>query len=165
MWKNKARPIFNTLTKIKLKWIEHLNLRTEHMKLLEENIGTKFINTLVNVFLNISQKTTSNKFKNKSVGLHQTKKGKKSSTKWRPPGQWEKIFAKLLSVKSLPGVSDRKASAYNAGDPGSVPGSGRSPGEGNGNPRQYSWLENPMDGGAWWATVHGVTKSQTWLSN
>ena len=51
------------------------------MKLLEENIGTKFINTLVNVFLNISQKTTSNKFKNKSVGLHQTKKGKKSSTK------------------------------------------------------------------------------------
>ena len=43
-----------------------------------------------------------------------------------------------------------------------VPGSGRSPGEGNGNPLQYSCLENPMDGGAWWATlVHGVTKSQT----
>ena len=48
---------------------------------------------------------------------------------------------------------------------GSIPGSGRSPGERNGNPLQYSCLENPMDGGAWWATVHGVTKSQTRLSN
>ena len=51
-------------------------------------------------------------------------------------------------------------------DLGSIPGSGRSPGEGNGNPLQYSCLENPMDGGAWWATVHGVTKSRrTRLSN
>jgi len=49
------------------------------------------------------------------------------------------------------------------GDPGSIPGSGRSPGEGNGNPLQYSCLENPMDGGAWQATVHGVSKSQTRL--
>ena len=48
---------------------------------------------------------------------------------------------------------------------GSVPGSARSPGEGNGNPLQYSCLENPMDGGAWQATVHEVTKSQTQLSN
>ena len=48
---------------------------------------------------------------------------------------------------------------------GSIPGSGRSPGEGNGNPLQYFCLENPMDGGAWWATVHGVIKSQTWLSD
>ena len=48
---------------------------------------------------------------------------------------------------------------------GSIPGSGRSPGEGNGNPLQYSCLENPMDGGAWWATVHGVVKSRTRLSN
>ena len=56
-------------------------------------------------------------------------------------------------------------SACNAGDLGSIPGSGRSPGEGNGNPLQYSCLENPVDGGAWWATVHGVTKSWTWLSN
>ena len=46
----------------------------------------------------------------------------------------------------------------NAGDVGSIPGSGRSPGEGNGNPVQYSCLENPMDTGAWWAIVHGVTK-------
>ena len=52
-----------------------------------------------------------------------------------------------------------------AGDVSLIPGSGRSPGEGNGNPLQYSRLENPMDEGAWWATVHGVTKSQTRLSN
>ena len=58
-----------------------------------------------------------------------------------------------------------KASASNAGDPGSIPGSGRSPGEGNGNPLQYSCLENPMDGGDWLATVHGVAESQTRLSS
>ena len=58
-----------------------------------------------------------------------------------------------------------KASACNAGDPGSIPGSGRSPAEGNGNPLQYPCLENSMDGGAWQATVHGVTKSRTRLSN
>ena len=54
-----------------------------------------------------------------------------------------------------------KASAYNEGDPGSIPGSGRSPGEENGNPIQYSCLENPMERGAWQAAVHGVAKSQT----
>ena len=54
-------------------------------------------------------------------------------------------------------------SAYNVGDPGSIPGLGRSPGEGNGNPLQYSCLENPMDGEAWWAIVHGVAKSRTRL--
>ena len=58
-----------------------------------------------------------------------------------------------------------KASAYNVGDPGLIPGLGRSPGEGNGTRLQYSCLENPMDGGAWWATVHEVAKSQTRLSN
>ena len=58
-----------------------------------------------------------------------------------------------------------KASACNAGDLGSIPGSGRSPGEGNGNPLQYSCLESPMDGGAWWATVHGVAKSGTRLDD
>ena len=51
-----------------------------------------------------------------------------------------------------------KESACNVGDLGSIPGSGRSPGEGNGNPLQYSCLENPMNGGDWWATVHGVAK-------
>ena len=64
----------------------------------------------------------------------------------------------------FPGGSEVKASACNAGDLGSIPGLGRSPGEGNGNPLQNSCLENPMDGGAWWATVHRVAKSQTRLS-
>ena len=61
----------------------------------------------------------------------------------------------------FPGGSDGKVSVYNAGDLDSIPGLGRSPGEGNGSPFQYSCLENPMDGGAWWATVHGVAKSRT----
>ena len=64
----------------------------------------------------------------------------------------------------FPGGSDDKESACNIGDPGSIPGSGRSPGERNGYPLQYSCLENPMDGGAWWALVHGVTKSWTQLN-
>ena len=65
----------------------------------------------------------------------------------------------------FPGGSDGKVSAYNAGDLGLIPGWGRSPGEGNGTPLQYSCLENSMDGGAWQATVHGVAKSQTGLSS
>ena len=69
------------------------------------------------------------------------------------------------TLKDFPGDSEGKESACNAGDPGLIPGLGRSPGEGNGNPLQYSCPENPMDGGAWQATVHGVTKSQTWLSD
>ena len=56
-------------------------------------------------------------------------------------------------------------SACNVGDLDSIPGLGRSPGEGNGNLLQYSCLDNPMDRGAWWATVHGVAKSRTRLSN
>ena len=64
-----------------------------------------------------------------------------------------------------PGGSDSKASVYNAGDLGSIPRSGRSPGEGNGNPLQYNCLENPMDRGAWQATIHGVAKSRTQLSD
>ena len=56
-------------------------------------------------------------------------------------------------------------SACNAGDLGLIPGLGRSTGEGNGNPLQYSCLEDPMDRGAWWATVHGVTESRTRLSD
>ena len=65
----------------------------------------------------------------------------------------------------FPGGSDGKESACSAGDGGSVPGSGRSPGEGNGNPLQYSCLGNPTDRGAWWATVRGDAKSRTQLSN
>ena len=65
----------------------------------------------------------------------------------------------------FPDGSEIKMSACNAGDPGLIPGSGRSPEEGDVNPLQYSCLENPMDRGAWQATVHGVSKSQTWLSD
>ena len=64
----------------------------------------------------------------------------------------------------FPGGSNSKASAYNAGHPGSIPGLGRSRGEGNGTPLQHSCLENPMDGGAWWAAVHGAIKRWTRLS-
>ena len=73
------------------------------------------------------------------------------------------VFPWLIS--GFPGGSEVKAPAGNARDLTSIPGSGRSPGEGNGNPLQCSCLENPMDGAAWWATVHGVTKSQTRLSD
>ena len=69
---------------------------------------------------------------------------------WR----WLELKKNVQRV-GFPGGSDGKESACNAGDPGS----GRSPGEGNGYPRQYSWLENSMDRGAWQAIVHGVTKS------
>ena len=70
-----------------------------------------------------------------------------------------------MGSHTFPDGSDGKASVYNAGDPGSIPGWGRSPGEGNGNPLQYSCPENPMDGGVWQATVHAVTKSWTQLSD
>ena len=63
----------------------------------------------------------------------------------------------MYTHNGFPGVSDGKESACNAGYPGSIPG-GKSPGEGNGNPLQYSFLENPMDRGAWQATVHWVAR-------
>ena len=71
----------------------------------------------------------------------------------------------VSQLLGFPGSSDCKVSAYNAGDLGSIPRSGRLPGEGNGIPLQYSCLENPMDRGAWWATAHGVAKSWTRLSD
>ena len=76
---------------------------------------------------------------------------------------WE-IYGILRASSKFP-VAQMVESPCNAGDPGSIPGFGRSPGKGNGNPLQYSCLENPMDGGAWWVTVHGGAKSWTWLSN
>ena len=75
---------------------------------------------------------------------------------------------KILLIMGLPSwLSDKEsaASAGDTGDVGSIPGSGRSPRGGNDNPLQYSCLGNPMDRGAWWATVHGVAKSQTGLRN
>ena len=65
----------------------------------------------------------------------------------------------VYSLMGFPGGSDGKVSARNAGDPGSIPGPGKPPREGNGNPLQYSCLGNPMDRGTWWVTVHGVAKS------
>ena len=72
-----------------------------------------------------------------------------------------KYMCLYLERIDSPGELDGKESVCNAGDLGSIPGSGRSPREGNGNPLQYSCLENPMFRGAWQATVHGVAKSQT----
>ena len=65
----------------------------------------------------------------------------------------------LINLWGFPGGSDGKESAYNPGEPGLIPGSGRPPGEGNGYPLQYSWLENTMDRGAWRAIAHGVAES------
>ena len=71
---------------------------------------------------------------------------------------------KFWHLLVFPGGSDGKESTCNAGDPGSISGSGRSPGEGNGYPLQYPCPENSRDRGAWWATVHRVTKSWALLS-
>ena len=68
-------------------------------------------------------------------------------------------------LSGFPSGSNGKGSAWNVGDPGLIPGSGRSPGGGHGNPLQCSCLENPMDRGAWWSIVHGVTKARTQLSD
>ena len=73
-------------------------------------------------------------------------------------------MAGFFAISAFSGGSEVKASACNAGDQGSIPGSGRSPGVGNGNPLQYSCLQNSLDRGAWWATVHEVTKSWKELS-
>ena len=70
-----------------------------------------------------------------------------------------------MPTVGFPGGSDSKESACNAGDLSSIPGLGRAPGGGRGNPLQYSAWRIPLDRGAWWATVHGVTKSRTWLSD
>ena len=67
----------------------------------------------------------------------------------------------LAYILGFPDVSVVKNLTANAENAGSVPGLGRFPGEGNSNPLEYSGLENPMDRGAWWVTVHGVAKSQT----
>ena len=73
-------------------------------------------------------------------------------------GEQHRLFLYIREVGSFLGSSDGKEFAFNAGNLGSIPGLGRSPGEGNGNPLQYSCLENSMDRGAWWATVHGVAE-------
>ena len=79
--------------------------------------------------------------------------------------QWTDSSVNRGFSEDFPGGSDGKESTYNAGDLSLIPGLGKSPGEGNGNPLQYSCLDNSMDRGAWWATVYGVAKRQTWLSD
>ena len=82
----------------------------------------------------------------------------------------DKVFAEVITVNGVTSLDqvasgkDLPAIIGDAGDVGLILWLGRSPGEGNGNPLQYSCLENPMDREAWWATVHGVTKSWTRLS-
>ena len=75
------------------------------------------------------------------------------------------LFLLSNRILGFPGSSDGKETACSAGDLGSIPGVGRSPGEGNGNPLQYSGLENPTDRGAWRAAVSGVAKSPVGLSD
>ena len=81
-----------------------------------------------------------------------------------PAGKYT-YFEILVKNSGFPGGSDSKESACSAGDLDSIPGSGRSPGEGIGYPLHYSYLENSMNRGAWRATVHGVAKSWTQLSD
>ena len=89
-----------------------------------------------------------------------------STLRMRWPKYWSFSFSIIPSKEWTSLVTQMgKVSVCNAGDPGLIPGLGRSPGEGNGSPLQYSCLENPMDGGAWWATVHGVAKNWTQLSD
>ena len=79
-------------------------------------------------------------------------------------GEHQRLQVSITRL-GFPGGSEVQESTYNAGDPGLIPGSGRSPEEGNGNPLQDSFLKNTMDRRAWWATVQGVTKSQIQLNN
>ena len=97
--------------------------------------------------------------------------------KWKPMLHWEQdgtliqagtVFSVCIGYQThvgFPGGSHGEESACSAGDLGLIPGLGRSPREGNGYPIQYSCLEKSMDRGAWWATVHGIAKSWTWLSD
>ena len=80
-----------------------------------------------------------------------------------PPWRRDRLPTSLFL--GFPGGSDGKESSCNAGDLGLIPGLGRSPGIGHGNPLQYSCLESSMDRGPWWATVHWITKSRTQLSD
>ena len=106
----------------------------------------------------------------KMVGWHHWLNGHEFEQAWGDgEGQGSLVCCSPLGHKELDRTSRVaqmvKASGYNVGDLGSIPGSGRYPGEGNGNPLQYSCLENRMDRGAWWAAAHGVAKSWTRLSN
>ena len=143
------------LASFTIDWLDLLAIQGTHKSLLQQHSSKASIlqcSALFIVQLSYPYMTTG-----KTIAL----------TRWTFSGKVMSLLFNMLFrlVMSFSGDSDGKASAYNAGDPGSIPGSGKSPGEGNGNPFQYSCLENPMDRGAWWATVHGVAKSQTRLSD
>ena len=95
-----------------------------------------------------------------------TPSGGRGMVGWDELGDWDRHIYPTAHKMGFPDGSAGKESTRNAGDTGdagSIPGSGRSPGRGNGSPLQYSCLEDPTDRGAWWATVHGVTESRTRL--
>ena len=108
---------------------------------------------------NVSRGTTFSRLGRSAQHLRQVNIMSRKSLSFRVPALW------MGSPHGEPGDSASKASAHNARDLGLFPWLGRSPGEGNGNPLQYSCLENPMVRGAWQSTVHGVAKSRTRLRN
>ena len=95
------------------------------------------------------------------LGLHFA--GKRKAQNAGEETSSDQLIWLLLSISCFPGGTIVKNLPLNAGEAGSIPGFGRSPGVGNGNPLQYSCLENSINRGIWWATVHGVAKSQTQL--
>jgi len=103
--------------------------------------------------------------KNTGVGCHALFQGIFPTQESNQILHCRQILYQLSYQEVFPSGSDGKESACNVRDLCLIPGSGRSSGEGNGKPLHYSCLENPMDGGAWWAPIHGVTKSRTWLNN
>ena len=124
--------------------IQRINMATEVLNDTIEELA------LIDIFRTLHQK-------------NKTKQNKKtqSTHSYQVDTEHSLGFTKIGTKLGFPGGSKDKASACNLGDLGLIPGLGRSPGEGNGNPLQHSCLENPMDRGAWWVTVHGVSKSWT----
>ena len=119
-----------------------------------ENYGEHFANDLSQCLQNLKPRNSTLYTVEDTWGFH-------VSLKLSMMLQAQESLGVYTFLFSLPEWLSGKESACNAGDLGCIPGSGRSPGEGNGNPLQYSCLGKPMHRGAWWATVHGVTKSQT----
>ena len=136
---------------MEIQWLRHCTSTAVSMCSIPHR-GTKILHAV-----QLGQKIEINKVK------YKIKMGGKDSTDIS--SKYFRYDYILYTDKGFPGGSEVKAAACNAGDLGSIPGLGRSPGEGNGNPLQYSCLENLIDGGAWWATVHEVAKSRPRLSD